>query len=345
MSYIFKVIKTRIHKPEYNEILDTKMGRPHVVILGAGASLAAFPNGDRNGKLLPLMNNLMPICRLDRILELTGVQYDSENFEEIYSDLYDRNDDSVLYDLEVEIFKYFYSLKLPDYPTLYDYLAISLRPKDLIATFNWDPLLWQALQRNHHWAPGPYAVFLHGNTAIGYCAKDRTFGGRGAKCSKCNITYENSKLLYPIKKKEYNLNPLIQSSWSTLKDFLEHAYILTIFGYGAPETDVEAIKLMKEGWGDRGKRELEQTEIIDTKDPDTLHKTWDPFIHTHHYEVHSSFYDSIIARHPRRSCEATWAMLMELQFLDDCPISVTQDWSELKHSYSSRLDFEKKQNQ
>ena len=30
-----------------SEIQDTKMQRPHVVILGAGASLAAFPNGDQ----------------------------------------------------------------------------------------------------------------------------------------------------------------------------------------------------------------------------------------------------------------------------------------------------------
>jgi hypothetical protein len=33
-------------------------GRPHVVILGAGASVAAFPGGDRYGRLLPVMDNL-----------------------------------------------------------------------------------------------------------------------------------------------------------------------------------------------------------------------------------------------------------------------------------------------
>ena len=38
-----------------DEIKDVKFGRPHVVILGAGASLAAFPNGDANGIRLPLM--------------------------------------------------------------------------------------------------------------------------------------------------------------------------------------------------------------------------------------------------------------------------------------------------
>ena len=32
------------------EINQIRMERPHVVILGAGASYAAFPNGDKNGK-------------------------------------------------------------------------------------------------------------------------------------------------------------------------------------------------------------------------------------------------------------------------------------------------------
>jgi hypothetical protein len=31
--------------------------RSHVVILGAGASYAAFPDGDKNGRKLPLMWN------------------------------------------------------------------------------------------------------------------------------------------------------------------------------------------------------------------------------------------------------------------------------------------------
>lgn len=31
--------------------------RPHVVILGAGASCAAIPNGDKNGKKISAMNS------------------------------------------------------------------------------------------------------------------------------------------------------------------------------------------------------------------------------------------------------------------------------------------------
>ena len=41
------------------EIEQIEMGRPHVVILGAGASYAAFPNGDMHGRKLPLMNNFV----------------------------------------------------------------------------------------------------------------------------------------------------------------------------------------------------------------------------------------------------------------------------------------------
>ncbi len=35
--------------------------RPHVLILGAGASKASFPQGDGNGRKLPLMNELSDV--------------------------------------------------------------------------------------------------------------------------------------------------------------------------------------------------------------------------------------------------------------------------------------------
>ena len=40
---------------------DLSISRPHVVILGAGASAAAFPKGDRNGRRLPLMDDLVQV--------------------------------------------------------------------------------------------------------------------------------------------------------------------------------------------------------------------------------------------------------------------------------------------
>lgn len=33
--------------------------RPHVVLLGAGATMAAIPNGDKNGRKSSVMNNFI----------------------------------------------------------------------------------------------------------------------------------------------------------------------------------------------------------------------------------------------------------------------------------------------
>ena len=74
------------------EINQIQMKRPHVVILGAGASYAAFPDGDKNGKRLPLMNNLVDVLELHDLLSKTGVVFDTNNFELIY-DRISRNPD------------------------------------------------------------------------------------------------------------------------------------------------------------------------------------------------------------------------------------------------------------
>ena len=59
---------------------------PHVVLLGAGASRAAFPNGDRAGRPLPLMDDLVEILDLRSAFERVGPIKDA-NFESIYSKL------------------------------------------------------------------------------------------------------------------------------------------------------------------------------------------------------------------------------------------------------------------
>jgi len=51
-----------------------------------------------------------------------------------------------------------------------------------------------------------------------------------------------------------------------------------------------------------------------------LRTTWDPFIHTHHYEIHGAFADSWLAKHPRRSVEAFWNQYILAQFINDHPI-------------------------
>lgn len=64
--------------------------------------------------------------------------------------------------------------ELPDEPTIYDFLVMSLTNKDLIATFNWDPFLVQAIGRIQKYTDNiPQVAFLHGNVAVGYCSDDK----------------------------------------------------------------------------------------------------------------------------------------------------------------------------
>lgn len=69
-----------------------------------------------------------------------------------------------------------------------------------------------------------------------------------------------------------------------LQEVLRVAPMVTIYGYGAPASDAEAIKLLIEGWGDPKDRNMEQVEMINTLSGDELYRTWNPFIHSDHYQ-------------------------------------------------------------
>ena len=161
-------------------------------------------------------------------------------------------------------------------------------------------------------------------------------------CRQCGTELARSPLLYPVKQKDYQTDPAIAGHWRTLDGVLKCAWALTIFGYGAPKTDVEAVRLMKAAWGDVDNRELEQTEMIDVRSEDDLTSTWAPFIHTHHYNIQTTFYDSYIARFPRRSGEALWAQLMEVQFLDPHEFPKDAGFAELYDWLEPRIEAEKR---
>lgn len=318
-----------------------KLARPHVVIIGAGASLAAFPNGDRNGRRLPVIKNFVAVLGLANLLKKHGISPPYDDFEGIYSDIAANPGQTDLQkDIENIVNDYFCGLALPDEPTLYDHLILSLRPKDVIATFNWDPFLWQAASRNNNFGRSPTLLFLHGNVAIGYCPKCKWIFDKYRHCIKCGSGLAVSPLLYPVRQKDYQADDAIAGHWRTLRRALEKAWAVTFFGYGAPATDVEAVKLLKEGWGDVSDRNLEETEIIDIRDEDDLVATWSPFIHTHYYQIHRSFYDSTLARYPRRSCEALWARLMECQFLNGTVFPSNLSFNDLYAWLKPKLDEE-----
>jgi hypothetical protein len=307
------------------------MSRPHVVLLGAGASLAAFPDGEASGRRLPVLNDLVQtIPGLQQLIAEAKVS-PAENFENAYSRIRGNPDlASVATRIEEAVRVYFSEMRLPDRPTLYDHLVLCLRQKDVIATFNWDPLLAQACQRNAHVAEPPKVLFLHGNTGVGFCESCSVLRPAGQYCSSCGGQTEATPLLYPIERKDYSSHPFIRAEWGSVRHELKQAYMFTIFGYSAPVSDAEALALLRDGWGRAASRNLEEIEIINVTPPDQLRDTWRDFIHTEHYRVTDSFYKSWIARHPRRSCESMWSMLMERNWnLLEKPVPVTTSWGEL----------------
>ncbi|MEX2410295.1 MAG: hypothetical protein WD607_02800 [Candidatus Paceibacterota bacterium] len=274
---------------------------PHVVIIGAGASIQAFPEGDKNGYSLPSMSNLAKIPVINSTLDKHGIKDKINDFEAFFSELFKSSKIDLLNDLETAIHSYFNNLELPSHPTIYDYLILSLRDTDVIASFNWDPFLVQAYLRVRKITDLlPTLLFLHGTVALSRCPKDLIVDLSGNRCEKCGKMLEPIKLLYPVSKKDYTNDVYINEQWSTLNEYMKDANGLTIFGYGAPKTDVEAINLLKSGWGNPDQRIFEEVEIINIEDEELLIKKWSDFIHSSHYSIHADYYESSIAKFPRR---------------------------------------------
>lgn len=296
--------------------------RPHVVLLGAGASCAAIPHGDKNGHFISAMSGFIDNLGLGNILSDIKINTKSNNLEDIYMELDCRSVlegecKKVKERLEEEIYNYFVSFEIPDSPTVYDFLVLSLTGKDLIATFNWNPLLVQAYIRCLSITKNvPQLAFLHGNVAVAYCDKDHVMGSPGKDCPECHRRLIPSKLLFPVKDKDYNHHMSIRTQWSTLQQYMKNAYMFTIFGYSAPKSDVEAVGLMKQAWGSVDERNLEEISIIDIRSENDVIDSWKNFIHTHHYNYSTSFFDSYLAKMPRRTCEATFNRLMNCRWLD-----------------------------
>jgi hypothetical protein len=304
-----------------DQVKNVDEGFRHVVILGAGASKACcIDKPERNGKSIPLMNDLPEIIDLSEELKDLTDDLKNQDFEKIFSTLFDKEPGSKrLQTIENKIYKYFSSLELPESPTIYDYLVLSLRKKDLIATFNWDPFLWQAYDRNKKFTDNlPNLSFLHGNVAIGISEETKTFGPIGSFDLKTGKPFKSIRLLYPIEHKDYRSNLYIKDQWNLLSHFLKNPVRVTIFGYSAPVTDVEAISMMKEAWGHPEKKhQLTQFEIIDIQPEDKLTKSWKDFIFSHHYEITNDFFKSTIARFPRRTGEVFNANYLEAKFYEE----------------------------
>lgn len=277
---------------------------PHVVILGAGATRACIPDGDFYGRVAPVMLDFVATLELQSLFSRARIDWQGRNFEELYDTLHKSGQRDVVTEIEDRVWDYFSAFLLPPGPTIYDYLLLSLRPKDLIATFNWDPLLMQAYRRHAVLHELPRVIFLHGNVAIGACRQCRVKGVGGDNCNTCGEGLQNTPLLYPVRDKDYTSDAFIRSEWEELRGDLGKAYFVTIFGYGAPAADVAAVSLMRDVWDNNPTKTVAEIEIIDIRPKEDLLSTWGSFITRQHYFMPRTFEGSYLHWHPRRSCEA-----------------------------------------
>lgn len=319
-------------RPE--DLIEHPLGlRPQVVLLGAGASCAAFPKGEPGGRRLPQMCDFIDVVGLRSVLEreapgLLG-NGAAENFEVIYSALSESAQHTELCRrVEQEVRLYFAAMRLPDTATLYDRLVLALRPEDTIFTFNWDPFLFDAVERNRRVLPSPRVHYLHGCVRVAKClAHADQVGIDGTRCPKCGNVMQDTPLLYPVEKKDYASDPFIASEWAVASEAFANGMILTIFGYGAPTSDEEAKQRLKTAWTALSKREIEHVEVIDkpNADVEVLEKRWRAFTPTHHFRFIDDFGVSHIARWPRRASESWFYPMTEGRPCMDFPLPETND--------------------
>ncbi len=306
--------------------------------MGAGASRAAFPDGDRNGEKLPLMADFAKVVGVKDMLRGWGIDYE-RNFEDIFSELYEKGEADKIKEVQRRVESYFGGLEIPDEPTLYDHLVLSLGENDIVVTFNWDPLLHMAMERNVlSGLDVPRVVYPHGNVRIGYCERDKKYDSAGRACTTCGEPYKNTPLLYPIRQKDYDKEPFVRAQWATARRGLRQAPVLTVFGYSAPKTDVAAFELVQNAWKSNSLREIAEIEFI--VGPDVEHEeveeAWEPIIGTNHYRVHWDFYESSMAKYPGRTGEAFYEQSVAGVPAKENPIPRDAGFAELR-KWRSRL--------
>ncbi len=280
--------------------------RPHVVIIGAGASRAVM------GEKCPTMDDAIKKVGIDKLLAGISLETKSTNLESIYSELYSRGEEcrEVRERIEKCLYDYFDDVFLPPFqPTIYDQLLLSLTKKDCIASFNWDGLLIQAYRRVCNITNDlPELLLLHGNVHAGMCDKCGQYGYIADACPKCGGRYAPVPLLYPVAEKDYTLNRFIRDQWNKFEDYMERSGAVTIFGYRAPSSDQAAADIIKKAFSKNElSHKLDKIEIIERPgfNSSEISDTWKYLIERTELtcSIHESFFESSLAHAPRRTLE------------------------------------------
>ena len=193
------------------------------------------------------MANVVDVLGLSPTIKAAGFD-PNRNFESLYSELHSLDPQPPLLALiEQRVMDYFSSLELPSHPTLYDVLLLSLRAKDAIFTFNWDPFLVDAYSRHHDIVPLPKLFHLHGNVRVGYCEHCKISMPKATVCQRCQEPLAPSRLLYPVEKKDYAKDGFISTQWDAVRKYIKQAALFTIFGYSAPQDRSKGERDFQEG--------------------------------------------------------------------------------------------------
>ena len=168
------------------EINNSSRGWPHFVLLGAGASKAALPDGDKNGLNLPLLRDLAihlelaePSQRIFRISRVT-------NFEAAYSQLYERDPTRDRTDRRRDR-RLLSAASCPTKRTCTTPFSYRWKEgRDLHLQLGSAPIhLARAPEPIGPRRRPPVHLLLHGNVIAAYCERDDVWGYTNGRCSKC----------------------------------------------------------------------------------------------------------------------------------------------------------------
>jgi hypothetical protein len=165
------------------------------------------------------------------------------------------------------------------------------------------------------------------------------------KCPICANDVVRPPLLFPVTNKNYQADHYIARTWKWLQQELDAAYLLTIFGYRAPTTDVEANALLKNAWDPHKSPQYKTMEIIDIRSNAELEETWREFFPTTYYRLHNTFDESILNRYPRRSCESVFGIEMNgfdyAEEIGEYCIPKTATWLQMHQWFKPLVNIEK----
>lgn len=308
--------------------------RPHVVVLGAGASYATTPDGEKSGRRLPLMKDLADALELQFLLDKKKYAAAVNGFEVFFEELMQSGNPSLVNEIERRTYELFDSYKISDSVTIYDRLVLSLRAKDTIVSFNWDPLLPYAYRRNGFLRTLPSLWFLHGNVKAGACEKDNLVGWTDDRCRICHQPLKPVPLLYPISHKDYDSHPVLAESWRHFEDELTNAYFLTVFGYSAPMTDEVARERFIGSLRRNTMADVLQLEIVDPNAKQLLKARYSGITDNLHASCLDQISQSWLSMHPRLTCEALFQATMMMEPIRPYEMPKTKNLYELQEWYA-----------